>query len=35
MLFNPSFESVLVPDDTVIALGEVENLDKLERVLSP
>ncbi len=35
MLFNPSFEAVLVPADTVIALGEVENLDKLERVLSP
>jgi voltage-gated potassium channel len=35
MLFNPSFESVLVPADTVIALGEVENLDKLEKVLSP
>jgi voltage-gated potassium channel len=35
MLFNPSFESVLVPADTVIALGEVENLDKLEKVLNP
>jgi voltage-gated potassium channel len=35
MLFNPSFESVLAPTDTVIALGEVENLDKLEKVLSP
>ena len=35
MLFNPSFESVLMPTDTVIALGEVENLDKLERVLNP
>ncbi|MGE5255479.1 MAG: potassium channel family protein [Hyphomicrobiales bacterium] len=35
MLFNPSFETVLVPADTVIALGEVENLDKLEGVLSP
>jgi len=35
MLFNPSFEAVLVPADTVIALGEVENLDKLERVLNP
>jgi len=35
MLFNPSFEAVLMPGDTVIAVGEVENLDKLERVLSP
>jgi voltage-gated potassium channel len=35
MLFNPSFETVLVPADTVIALGEVENLDKLEKVLNP
>jgi voltage-gated potassium channel len=35
MLFNPSFEAVLAPGDTVIALGEVENLDKLEKVLSP
>jgi voltage-gated potassium channel len=35
MLFNPSFEAVLMPGDTVIAVGEVENLDKLERVLNP
>jgi len=35
MLFNPSFEAVIMPGDTVIAVGEVENLDKLERVLNP
>jgi voltage-gated potassium channel len=35
MLFNPSFESVILPGDTVIAVGEVENLDKLEKVLNP
>ena len=35
MLFNPSFESVIAPGDTVIAVGEVENLDRLEKVLSP
>jgi voltage-gated potassium channel len=35
MLFNPSFDAVLMPGDTVIAVGEVENLDKLEKVLSP
>jgi voltage-gated potassium channel len=35
MLFNPSFESLISPGDTVIAVGEVENLDKLEKVLNP
>ncbi len=35
MLFNPSFESVIMPGDTVIAVGEVENLDQLEKVLNP
>jgi len=35
MLFNPSFESVILPGDTVIAVGKVENLDKLEKVLNP
>lgn len=34
-LFNPSFESVMMPGDTVIAVGETANLDKLERVLNP
>jgi voltage-gated potassium channel len=35
MLFNPSYEAVLMPGDTVIAVGEVQNLDKLEKVLNP
>lgn len=35
MLFNPSFEAVMMPGDTVIAVGEVGNLDKLEKVLNP
>ncbi|MGB5985035.1 MAG: TrkA family potassium uptake protein, partial [Desulfobacterales bacterium] len=35
MLFNPSFESQLRAGDTVIAVGEIANLKKLEKVLSP
>jgi voltage-gated potassium channel len=35
MLFNPSFEAVIQPEDTVIAVGEVDNLQKLERILNP
>lgn len=35
MLFNPSFETALMPDDTVIAVGEEENLQKLEKILNP
>lgn len=35
MVFNPSFEAAILPGDTVIAIGEVENLDRLEKVLSP
>jgi voltage-gated potassium channel len=35
MLFNPSFEAVIEPGDTVIAVGEVDNLDQLEKVLNP
>jgi voltage-gated potassium channel len=35
MLFNPSFEAVITPNDTVIAVGEADNLQKLERVLNP
>lgn len=35
MLFNPSFETTIRPGDTVIAVGEVENLDRLEQALSP
>ena len=35
MLFNPSFEAVIKPDDTMIAVGEVGNLKKLEQILNP
>jgi voltage-gated potassium channel len=35
MLFNPSFEAALMPNDTVIAVGEQENLQKLEKILNP
>jgi voltage-gated potassium channel len=35
MLFNPSFEAVIKPDDTMIAVGEVDNLKKLEQILNP
>ena len=35
MLFNPSFEAVIEAGDTVIAVGEEENLQKLERILNP
>jgi voltage-gated potassium channel len=35
MLFNPSFETTIQPGDTVIAVGEVENLDRLENALNP
>jgi voltage-gated potassium channel len=35
MMFNPSFEAVIKPDDTVIAVGEVDNLQKLEQILNP
>lgn len=35
MLFNPSFETALMPDDTVIAVGEEENLQKLGKILNP
>ena len=34
MLFNPSFETVLEPGDTVIAVGEDQNLLELEKELS-
>ncbi len=34
MLFNPSFETKIQPDDTVIAVGENENLNKLEKILN-
>lgn len=35
MLFNPSFEAVIMPGDTVIAVGELANLQKLEKILNP
>ena len=35
MLFNPSFETVIMPNDTVIAVGEEDNLHKLEKILNP
>ena len=35
MLFNPSFEAAFRPEDTVIAVGEEENLQKLEKILNP
>jgi len=35
MMFNPSFEAVIRPNDTVIAVGEVDNLQKLESILNP
>jgi voltage-gated potassium channel len=35
MLFNPSYEAAIMPDDTVIAVGELENLQKLEKLLNP
>ena len=35
MLFNPSFEAAIMPNDTVIAVGEEENLQKLEKLLNP
>ena len=34
MRFNPSFETVINAGDTVIAVGEYENLQKLEKILS-
>lgn len=35
MLFNPSFEATIQPDDTVIAVGKDINLHKLEKILNP
>ena len=35
MLFNPSFEAAIMQGDTVIAVGEVENLQKLSKILNP
>ncbi|MGD8962031.1 MAG: potassium channel protein [Desulfobacterales bacterium] len=35
MRFNPSFDAVIKPDDTVIAVGEASSLQKLEWALNP
>lgn len=35
MLFNPSFEAIIESGDTVIAVGQEENLKKLEKILDP
>ena len=35
MLFNPSFESVIKDGDTLIAVGEDANLQKLAQILEP
>lgn len=35
MLFNPSFESRIQVGDTVIAVGDIENLRRLEKELNP
>ena len=35
MLFNPSFETRILQGDTVIAVGEAENLQQLEKILNP
>ncbi len=35
MLFNPSFEAIIEMDDTIIAVGEEINLQKLEHILNP
>jgi voltage-gated potassium channel len=35
MMFNPSFETVIRAGDTVIAVGEGQNLLKLEKILNP
>ena len=35
MLFNPSFKAAIRPHDTVMAVGGLENLQKLEKILNP
>ncbi len=35
MLFNSSFEAAIMPGDTVIAVGEKENLQKLAKISNP
>ena len=34
MLFNPSFEAVFHGGDTIIAVGEVDNLKRLEKIMN-
>ncbi len=35
MLFNPSFDATITLGDTIIAVGEGANLQKLEKILNP
>ncbi len=35
MLLKPSFKAAVGPHDTVIAVGDLENLQKLEKILNP
>jgi len=35
MIFNPSFEVQLTTGDTLIAVGEPTNLNRLRKVLNP
>jgi len=35
MLFNPSFEAIIEAGDTMITVGQEENLQKLEKILNP
>ena len=35
MQFNPSFDAVIKPDDTVVAVGEAASLQRLEWALNP
>ena len=35
MLFKPSFKAAIGPHDTVIAIGGLENLQKLDKILNP
>jgi len=35
MMFNPSFDTILRPGDTLVAVGEEANLKKLEKILLP
>lgn len=35
MEFNPSFETVIRAGDTVVAVGEEESLQEIEKILNP